>query len=481
MSVPILTTFAIYLAGMLTLGFVAYRATRNLPDYILGGRRLSGAVAALSAGASDMSGWLLLGLPGAVYAAGLNQVWIAVGLTIGAYLNWQFVAARLRRYTELARDSLTLPDFLENRFHDETHLLRVCSALVILFFFTVYTSAGLVGGAILFERSFGLTYHSALGVGTLVIVSYTFLGGFLAVSWTDFAQGILMFLALIVTPAVAVAHLDGWTETLSLVSSTGPGYLDAFSDMTLLGIVSLMAWGLGYFGQPHILARFMAVRSSEEVPLAQLVGMGWMVLSLYGAVFVGFVAIGAFADAPLINPETAFIALTQTLFNPWIAGCLLAAILAAIMSTVDSQLLVSASALTQDFYKALFRTGASSVELLWISRTSVVVVALAAVYIARDPENTVLGLVAHAWAGFGAGFGPSVILSLLWARTTRNGALAGMITGAITVVTWAQLEGGIFDVYEILPGFLAGGCAVILGSLLDKAPSMEIRDEFSRV
>jgi sodium/proline symporter len=349
MSVPILTTFAIYLAGMLTLGFVAYRATRNLPDYILGGRRLSGAVAALSAGASDMSGWLLLGLPGAVYAAGLNQVWIAVGLTIGAYLNWQFVAARLRRYTELARDSLTLPDFLENRFHDETHLLRVCSALVILFFFTVYTSAGLVGGAILFERSFGLTYHSALGVGTLVIVSYTFLGGFLAVSWTDFAQGILMFLALIVTPAVAVAHLDGWTETLSLVSSTGPGYLDAFSDMTLLGIVSLMAWGLGYFGQPHILARFMAVRSSEEVPLAQLVGMGWMVLSLYGAVFVGFVAIGAFADAPLINPETAFIALTQTLFNPWIAGCLLAAILAAIMSTVDSQLLVSASALTQDF------------------------------------------------------------------------------------------------------------------------------------
>jgi sodium/proline symporter len=481
MSVPILTTFALYLAAMLTLGFVAYRATRNLPDYILGGRRLSGAVAALSAGASDMSGWLLLGLPGAVYAAGLNQVWIAVGLTIGAYLNWQFIAARLRRYTELAKDSLTLPDYLENRFRDETRLLRVCSALVILFFFTVYTSAGLVGGAILFEESFGLAYHSALGIGTLVIVSYTFLGGFLAVSWTDFAQGILMFAALIVTPVLAVASLGGWTETLSLVSSREPGHLDAFSGMTLLAIVSLMAWGLGYFGQPHILARFMAVRSSEEVPLAQLVGMGWMVVSLYGAVFVGFVAIGAFAESPLMNPESAFIALTQTLFNPWIAGCLLAAILAAIMSTVDSQLLVSASALTQDFYKALFRRGASSAELLWISRTSVVVIALAAVYIAWDPESTVLGLVAYAWAGFGAGFGPSVILSLLWARTTRNGALAGMVAGAITVVTWAQLEGGIFDVYEILPGFLAGGLAVILGSLLDKAPSTEIRNEFSRV
>jgi sodium/proline symporter len=470
MNQPVLIAFVLYLAFMLALGVAAFRVTRNLPDYILGGRRLSAGVAALSAGASDMSGWLLLGLPGAVYAMGLNQFWIAVGLALGAYANWRFIASRLRRSTEHAGDSLTLPDFLENRFDDRSRLLRIVSAVVILFFFTVYTSAGLVGGAILFEQSFGLSYHAALWIGTAVIVSYTFLGGFLAVSWTDFFQGSLMFAALIVTPIVAASELGGWDATLAGVAARDPGYLDAFSDLTFLGIVSLMAWGLGYFGQPHILARFMAVRSPDEIPKARLIGMWWMIVSLYGAVFTGFIAIGYFADRPLENPETAFIALTQAIFNPWFAGGLLAAILAAIMSTVDSQLLVSSSALAEDFYKAIFRKKAGDVELLWVGRLGVLGIALIAVLLSHDRESTVLGLVAYAWAGFGAGFGPVVILSLMWPRMTRNGALAGMLAGAVTVVVWAQLEGGLFDVYEILPGFLAGLCAVVAISLLERPP-----------
>lgn len=481
MSAPTLATFFIYLLGMLALGLVAYRVTKNLPDYILGGRRLSGGVAALSAGASDMSGWLLLGLPGAIYAAGLSQIWIAVGLSIGAYLNWQFIAARLRRYTEVARDAITLPDYFENRFHDRSRLLRIVSAVVILFFFTAYTSAGLVGGAILFEKSFGLSYQQALWIGTAVIVSYTFLGGFLAVSWTDFVQGVLMFIALLVTPIVAFEQLGGWSNALDQIGAIDPRHLDALSEMTVLGVVSLMAWGLGYFGQPHILARFMAVRSSAEVPAARLIGMAWMIVSLYGAIFTGFVAIAYFSDSPLANPETAFIGLTQALFNPWVAGCLLAAILAAIMSTVDSQLLVSASALTQDLYKPFLRQDASDRELVLVGRAGVIAIALVAVYLAHDPKSTVLGLVAYAWAGFGAGFGPIVIFSLFWKRMTLKGALAGMTCGAITVVTWAEFQGGVFDVYEILPGIAIGSAAIIVVSLLDNPPAAEIRREFLRV
>jgi sodium/proline symporter len=290
-----------------------------------------------------------------------------------------------------------------------------------------------------------------------------------------------MFLALVVVPAVAASEIGGWSDTLARVGERDSTYLDAFSGMSFWGVVSLMAWGLGYFGQPHILARFMAVRSSDEIPKARLIGMWWMVISLYGAIFTGFVAIGFYADAPLANPETAFIALTQVLFNPWIAGCLLAAVLAAIMSTVDSQLLVSSSALTQDFYRAFLRREASDGELVWVGRMAVVAIALIAVALAHDPESTVLGLVAYAWAGFGAGFGPSVILSLSWPRTTRNGVLAGMATGALTVVVWARLQGGLFEVYEILPGFVLGGLAVIVVSLVDRPPAPEIGEEFARV
>ncbi len=481
MSTPTILSFVLYLVGMLTIGMIFYLRTKNLSDYVLGGRQLGGAVAALSAGASDMSGWLLLGLPGAMYAGGMNNVWIGIGLVMGAYLNWQFVAKRLRIYTEFANDSITLPDYLENRFEDKSRILRVTSAVVILIFFTIYTSAGMVGGAILFETTFGLDYQAALWVGAVVIVSYTFLGGYMAVCWTDFFQGIMMFLALITVPMIVVGRVGGWDVAVNKIATMNMEYVDIFSGMTLMGIVSLMVWGLGYFGQPHILARFMSVKLPSEVPKAQLVGMTWMVLSMFGAIFTGFLGIAYFADAPLENSETVFIGLTQALFNPWVAGFLLAAILAAIMSTIDSQLLVCSSAIAEDFYKQIFRRQATQKELVWVGRISVLVIAVIAILLANDPESKVLGLVAYAWGGFGAAFGPVVLFSLFWKRMTRNGALVGMILGAVTVIVWKQIEGGWFDLYEILPGFVLCSLAIVIVSLLDKAPSREITRGFDQI
>ncbi|WP_088103303.1 sodium/proline symporter PutP [Halalkalibacter urbisdiaboli] len=502
MEFSTIITFVVYLIGMLFIGLLAYRLTSNLKDYVLGGRRLNGSVAALSAGASDMSSWLLLGLPGAMYVGGMGEIWIAVGLAIGAYLNWQFLASRLRTYTFIAKDSITLPEFLENRFHDRSKLLRMISALVILIFFAFYTSSGLVAGALLFEASFGMTYTQALWIGALVIISYTFLGGFLAVSWTDFFQGILMFLALIIVPAVAISSLGGWSETVDAVGAVDPAYLDAFQGATFIGVVSLLAWGLGYFGQPHIITRFMAVKSLKEIPKARAVGMTWMILSLFGAIYTGFVGIAYFSTAgpnaaPLAEGahETVFIMFTQVLFNPWVAGFLLAAILSAIMSTIDSQLLVSSSALAEDVYKGYLRKNASEKELVWVGRIGVVVIALIAILLAYHPESSVLDLVGYAWAGFGAAFGPVLLLALFWKRMTRNGALAGMIVGGATVIIWAELDNilslfgvskeaidqmVILGLYEIIPGFILAGLASIIFSVIDEEPSKEIQEEFER-
>ncbi|MFZ3578952.1 sodium/proline symporter PutP [Virgibacillus sp. DJP39] len=499
MDTATLITFIVYLVGMLAIGVVAYRLTSNLSDYVLGGRGLGPGVAALSAGASDMSSWLLLGLPGAVYASGLGGAWIAVGLAIGAYLNWQFVAKRLRVYTEVSNDSITIPDFLENRFRDTSHLLRVISAIVTLIFFTFYTSSGMVGGAKLFEASFGLSYDQALWIGAIVIVSYTFLGGFLAVSWTDFVQGILMFVALIVVPIRAIAVVGGWDATIDAVGNISPGHINMVAGVGAIGILSSLAWGLGYFGQPHILVRFMALKSPKDVPKARFIGMTWMILGLYGAIFVGLAGlafistqdVGVLAEygvkvvtndagvQMLADPEEIFIAFSQILFDPIIAGILLAAILSAIMSTIDSQLLVSSSAVAEDFYKAILRKKASDRELVWVGRIAVGIIALIATLLATNPESSVLELVSYAWAGFGGAFGPIILLALFWKGITRNGALAGIIVGAITVIVWGDfLTGGIFDLYEIVPAFLLNLIVAVVVSMVGEKPSAEIQAEF---
>ncbi|MGY0694982.1 sodium/proline symporter PutP [Virgibacillus sp. FSP13] len=499
MEMETLITFIVYLIGMLVIGIIMYRMTNDLSDYVLGGRKLGPGVAALSAGASDMSGWLLLGLPGAIYASGLSEAWMAIGLATGAYLNWQFVAKRLRVYTEVSNDSITVPDFLENRFRDKSHVLRVISALVILLFFTFYTSSGMVAGAKLFEASFGLSYHSALWIGTIVVVSYTLLGGFLAVAWTDFFQGILMFLALIVVPIVALNEMGGWNAAVQAVGEIDPSHLNMVEGVGLLAIISSVAWGLGYFGQPHIIVRFMALRSPKDVKKARFIGTTWMILGLYGAIFTGFVGLAFISTQDvsvlgkfgidvvtenglqmLADPEKIFIAFSQILFNPIVAGVLLAAILSAIMSTIDSQLLVSSSAVAEDFYKAIFRREATDKELVWVGRIATLVIAIIAALLALNPDSSVLELVSYAWAGFGAAFGPIILLSLFWKKTTRNGALAGIIVGAITVIIWGGfLSGGIFDLYEILPGFLFNLIVAVVVSLLEK-PSAEIEAEFDQ-
>jgi sodium/proline symporter len=472
-------TFVVYILAMLGIGVWGYCRTRNLSDYILGGRSLNSFVAALSAGASDMSGWLLLGLPGYAYVAGLEAVWIAVGLAVGTYLNWLFVARRLRERTYQAGDALTLSEYLENRFQDRTRLLRVVSGTFILVFFLFYTTSGLVAGGKLFESVFGLPYFAAVLVGAAVIIVYTFLGGFLAVCWTDCIQGLLMVLALVLIPIVALQTQGGWGAAVEAVRATNPELLDLMTSaegapLGVLAILSLLGWGLGYFGQPHILARFMAIGDPSKVPAARRVAMTWVIVGLGGALLAGFAGIGT-VTPPLEGADTekVFIVLVQSLLHPVPAGICLAAILAAIMSTADSQLLVSSSVLAEDFYKAFFRRAARPPELVWAGRVAVILLAVIASLLALDRESMVLDLVAYAWAGFGAAFGPTLILSLYWPRMTRWGAFAGIAGGGLTVILWKPLEGGVFDLYEIIPGFLVSALAIWRVSLLTAPPETE--------
>ena len=480
-STPLLVTFSAYLLLMVGIGFVAWRSTRDFDDYILGGRSLGGYVTALSAGASDMSGWLLMGLPGALYLSGVSEAWIAIGLVAGAWMNWRFVAGPLRVYTERSGNALTLPDYFTTRFASGGKVLRIVSALVILVFFAVYCASGIVAGARLFESVFGLPYAQALWWGAAATILYTLVGGFLAVSWTDTVQATLMIFALLLTPMMVIAGTGGFDASFAAVRQLDPAKLDWFrgGELGLVGIVSLLAWGLGYFGQPHILARFMAAESLAVIPQARRIGMAWMILCLLGAVATGFFGIAYFAGHPgqgadmvAANPERVFIALAEALFNPWVAGVLLSAILAAIMSTLSCQLLVCSSALTEDFYHGFVREHAGERELVWVGRSMVLLVALVAIWIARDPESRVLGLVSYAWAGFGAAFGPVVLLSLFWKRMTGLGALAGMLAGALVVLLWKHTGSAL---YEMVPGFIACAIAVVVASLLDRKPSAQVQ------
>ncbi|MBR9745940.1 sodium/proline symporter PutP [Bacillus cereus] len=482
-KIEIMVSLAIYMAGMLYIGYWSYKKTSDLSDYMLGGRGLGPAVTALSAGASDMSGWMLMGLPGAMYATGLSSVWIAIGLLIGAYANYLILAPRLRTYTEVANDSITIPDFLENRFKDRTKILRFVSAIVILVFFTFYASAGLVSGGRLFENSFNLDYKIGLFVTVGVVVAYTLFGGFLAVSWTDFVQGCIMFIALVLVPIVAFTDVGGVTETFNTIKQVDASHLDMFKGTTILGIISFLAWGLGYFGQPHIIVRFMAITSIKDLKTSRRIGIGWMTISIIGAMLTGLVGIAYYAknNATLQDPEMVFVTFSNILFHPYITGFLLSAILASIMSSISSQLLVISSAVTEDFYKTFFRCNASDKELVFIGRLSVLVVAMIAVVLAYHPSDTILTLVGYAWAGFGSAFGPAILLSLYWKRTNKWGVLAGMIVGAIVVITWVQIPGLKATMYEMVPGFFCSLLAVIVVSLLTKEPIKAIHREFNEM
>lgn len=450
--------FLSYLFVVFFIGFIAWKKTVSASDYVLGGRRLGATSAALSAGASDMSGWLLLGLPGFAYLAGLEALWIALGLFLGTVLNWVFVAKKIRIQSEHLGDSLTIPSYLANRFADYSVSLRIISAVFILIFFTFYTASGLVAGAKLFEAVFEYSYHTALVLGLLVITVYTVFGGFLAVSWTDVLQGLLMLLALVV---VAVMLLANQQEGVQISANLFNPFTS--KDGTALGaiaIISSMAWGLGYFGQPHILARFKAINSVALVSRARIIAIAWTGMSLLAACLIGLYANGFFA-APLADSEKVFLQLIEVLFHPVVAGILLSAILAAIMSTADSQLLVSASVLIEDIYKGALNKQPSDMQSLWIGRLAVLLVALIALLIAQDQSSKVLELVGYAWAGFGAAFGPVILFSLYSDKITGFAALSGIVVGGVTVMVWGNLEGGVFEIYELLPAFLASSLTIV--------------------
>lgn len=475
-----LLAIIIYFLAMIGIGFYAYRRIHNLNDYMLGGRSLGPAVSALSAGAADMSQWLLMGLPGAIYVSGLVEWWIAIGLTIGAWLNWKIVAPRLRVYTQVSNDSITIPSFFDNRFKENAKVLRIVSGIIILVYFTFYVSSGFVASGVFFESSFGYNYHLGLFIVGGVLILYTLIGGFLAVSYTDFVQGTIMFLALISVPIIGVFATGGLGETIEAVKSFDPNWLSLTATATVTGIISSLAWGLGYFGQPHIIVRFMAIRTAKETKQARRIGIGWMILSLAGAAATAFVGVAYFqqnAGVELTDPEAVFIQMGQILFHPFIAGILLAAVLAAIMSTVSSQLIVTSSALVEDIYKAIYKSDASEKHYILLGRIAVLVVAIVAVILAWEQSNTILNLVAFAWAGFGASFGPIVLLALYWRKFTSQGALAGMIVGAVTVFIWGNsaLSGYL---YEIVPGFLLNLIVAIVVSKMTYKPIPEVEKEF---
>ena len=485
-----LISLTAYFLVMMAIGVYAYRkSTSDVSEYMLGGRQLSPAVGALSAGASDMSGWMLMGLPGAVYLSGFSAAWIAIGLVIGAYLNYLLVAPRLRVYTELADDAITIPEFFEKRFTDRSRALRTISSVVIVIFFTLYTSSGIVAGGKLFEASFGLSYDLGLILTASVVVAYTLFGGFLAVSLTDFVQGCIMFVALIMVPLVALFSMGGIAETRQVVTAVDPSLLSWSQGLTTLGLISSVSWGLGYFGQPHIIVRFMAIRSLPDIAIARRIGMGWMVTTVIGAVATGVVGLAYVTSTggSLKDPETIFIFLSQVLFHPLIGGFLLAAILAAIMSTISSQLLVSSSSLTGDFYKTFVRRSASQTELVLIGRLSVLAVSVVAVMLAFDRSTSILDLVSNAWAGFGAAFGPIILLSLFWRRFNRNGALAGMVAGALTVLFWiyapVEFDGKRLSayLYEIVPGFLLATTVAVVATLATSRPQHAVTRRFDRM
>lgn len=482
MSSYLIGSIIVYMMAMILIGYYAYKRTTSHSDYMLGGRGLTPGVAALSAGASDMSGWLLMGLPGAIFDEGFRASWIAIGLTLGAYINWLYVAPRLRTFTEVANNSITIPGYFENRFGDRTRVLRIFSSLVILLFFVLYIASGMVAGGVIFNEILGFSYSTGVLVLVGVTLIYTLIGGFLAASWTDVVQGIIMMTALILVPIVTLITIGGPNEVVSEVRTIDPSMLNLFTGASALGIISFLGWGLGYFGQPHIIVRFMALTSSKGAKKARHIGMSWMIISLLGAVFTGLIGLAYYSQQgmTIADSETIFIQLGTILFHPIITGFILSALLAAVMSTISSQLLVTSSSLTDDLYKTFFKRSASEKELIFVGRLTVFIVTGFSLSIAWVQPEKILDMVAYAWAGFGASFGPVVLLSLFWRRMNTWGALTGMISGAITVVLWKEF--GLGEVlYEIIPGFAVSVLMIYVVSLLTASPTPKVLEQFDEV
>ena len=475
----IIIVFAIYITVILIIAIIGKYVTRNLSDYILAGRRLSGPIAALGAGASDMSSWLTMALPGLIYIKGLQQIWMPVGLLIGAWFNWIFVAKRLRIYTEVANDSLTLPAYLHNRFQDHKRILRLVASVASIVFFTCYAAAGFISGAVLFKELFGLEYIPSLLISSLIIISYTTIGGFLAVNWIDFFQGSLMFVALLIVPIVTVNNLGGVELAVSAVHKINYNYLN-FSDIKILGLISLLVWGLGYFGQPHINVRFMAIRTIIELPIARRIYMGWMLLSLFGAIATGFFGIAYYGQHNLQSPDTVFLALSRALFNPWVTGILWSAVLASIMNSVSAHILTTASIVVEDFYHISRKKVVSDRQYLFAGKIIMIIVSILAVLLALDQSKTILDSVAFAWSGLGAAFGPTILCSLYWRRMTKTAAIWGIIVGMVAVLITQQFlnHPDIGSGFVILPGFLLSVLTIVMVTLFTKAPPQEVLKKF---
>ncbi len=502
----VLTIFILYLLMMLGIGAYFSKKANSLNAYYLGNRGMNKWVVAMSAQASDMSGWMLMGLPGAIFVSGFSEAWIGIGLVIGTYFNWKIVGRRLRKYSHFCGDSITLPDFLSNRFRDEKGIIRVIASIFILAFFLFYTVSGFVACAKLFGTIFGMSYTTGLILGAVVVVSYTFMGGFFAVCWTDFVQATMMLIAVLVIPSIIMGESGGFAMTMDAVNAQNPYLMSLFTNAStgkaigLISLVSSLAWGLGYFGMPHILVRFMSIKNAEEIKDSRRIAMTWVTVCLGAVIMIALLG-RYYVEANGItvsDPERIFMILCQALCHPAVAAILMAAILAAIMSTADSQLLVSASAFSNDLYKHIFRKNASNKEVMWVSRIIVAVIAIIAVIVAMQGApsaegvkqgksflDVVMSLVSFAWGGFGATFGPLVLLALFWKRTTLKGAISGMLVGGITTFVWkfylSSLSAEIFQIYELVPGFVLSFATIVIVSLCTKQPSKEIQDEFDAV
>ena len=480
MPAATLITFVVYFVFLLGIGFYFYRKSVSIEDYLLGGRKMGAWVTALSAQASDMSGWLLMGLPGAIYLGKEAGLWIAIGLFVGTVLNWKLVSARLRVYTEKT-NTITLPCFFEQRFGDPTGLLRTVSAIIILIFFTIYASSGLVATGKLFESTFDVPYKVAVIIGGGIIIIYTFMGGFMAVCWTDLFQGMLMLLAVIVVPALAYESVGGMLAVKEAVIAKELSVtLIPKGGNAALIIISAAAWGLGYFGQPHILTRFMSAKSLRKLAESTVIAITWVFISLAGAVVVGFIGAAMFENLANGEEEKVFIYMIAKVMNPWFGGIMSAAILSAIMSTIDSQLLVSSSALTEDFYQKAIKKNASEKEIIFVGRICVIIISVIALLLALRPNDTILGIVAYAWGGFGAAFGPLVIFALFCPRTSWQAALAGMVTGTVVLVVWKQIGLSSY-LYEIVPGFVANCVTIVLVNMIIPQRDEKILTDYNQV